>query len=272
MNLPFIKTLFSPEENNAVIERQTDVGKDKSSKVFVIFILACISLACVEYLGKNDGFNNILHFLNFLGYRDYATRLNDSIHATFNTQLFSLAYWVIIIQLFYVLFPVIVIKTVFREKLSDYGFQTGRLLKEFYIYLAFFLFMVPVVLFFSRTESFQMRYPFYHLQQGEPLWPNFWYWQFMYFFQFIAVEFFFRGFLVHGLKKTFGFYSVLIMTIPYCMIHFGKPFPETIAAIIAGIILGTLSLRTRTIWMGVAIHYSVALSMDLAAVWQKGLW
>jgi len=56
------------------------------------------------------------------------------------------------------------------------------------------------------------------------------------------------------------------------MIHFGKPFPETMAAIIAGIVLGTLSLKSRTIWMGVLIHYSVALTMDLSAVWQKGLW
>jgi len=60
------------------------------------------------------------------------------------------------------------------------------------------------------------------------------------------------------------------MSIPYCMIHFGKPFPETMAAIIAGIVLGTLSLKSRTIWMGVMIHYSVALTMDISALWQKG--
>jgi membrane protease YdiL (CAAX protease family) len=56
------------------------------------------------------------------------------------------------------------------------------------------------------------------------------------------------------------------------MIHFGKPFPETLAAIIAGIVLGTISLKSRSIWMGVAIHYTVALSMDIAALWQKGYW
>jgi membrane protease YdiL (CAAX protease family) len=94
----------------------------------------------------------------------------------------------------------------------------------------------------------------------------------LYLFQFFCLEFFFRGFVVHGLKKRFGYYAVFMMTIPYCMIHFGKPMPETIAAIIAGVILGTLSLKSRTIWMGVIIHYSVAIAMDFSALWQKGYW
>ena len=46
--------------------------------------------------------------------------------------------------------------------------------------------------------------------------------------------------------------------------------PETIGAVFAGIILGALSLKSRSIWLGVAIHYSVAITMDLAALWQKG--
>ena len=61
------------------------------------------------------------------------------------------------------------------------------------------------------------------------------------------------------------------MTIPYCMIHFGKPMPEAIAAILAGIILGTLSLKSKNIWLGVLIHCSVALTMDLCSLWQKGM-
>jgi membrane protease YdiL (CAAX protease family) len=77
--------------------------------------------------------------------------------------------------------------------------------------------------------------------------------------------------MVHGLKKRFGFYSIIIMTIPYCMIHFGKPMPETIAAIFAGLILGTFSMKSNSIWLGIAIHYSVAITMDLSALWQKGL-
>jgi len=61
------------------------------------------------------------------------------------------------------------------------------------------------------------------------------------------------------------------MTIPYCMIHFGKPLPETLAAIIAGVVLGVLSLKINIIWLGVAIHFSVAITMDFCFLWQNGL-
>jgi membrane protease YdiL (CAAX protease family) len=168
--------------------------------------------------------------------------------------------------------PVLVIKFVFKEKLRNYGLTKGSLFKDYKLYLLMFMVMIPLVLYFSRTDGFQYRYPFYRLATNEPLWPNFWTWELLYLFQFFCLEFFFRGFMVHGLKQRFGYYSVFMMTIPYCMIHFGKPLPETIAAIIAGIVLGTLSLKSRTIWMGVIIHYSVAIAMDLSALWQKGYW
>ena len=56
------------------------------------------------------------------------------------------------------------------------------------------------------------------------------------------------------------------MIVPYCMIHYGKPMAETFGAIGAGMILGTIAMRTRSIWGGVAIHVGVAWTMDLLAV------
>ena len=44
----------------------------------------------------------------------------------------------------------------------------------------------------------------------------------------MPLEFFFRGFILHGTKQRFGFYAIFVMIIPYCMIHFGKPIVETI--------------------------------------------
>ena len=58
------------------------------------------------------------------------------------------------------------------------------------------------------------------------------------------------------------------MIVPHCMIHYPKPLPETLGAILAGIALGTLAMRTRSIWGGVFIHVGVALTMDWLAVAQ----
>lgn len=186
-----------------------------------------------------------------------------------NDRLSDLANWVLVLFTFYFAVPVLVIKLFFRENLSDYGLKWKGAFKNYWIYLAMLCVMIPLVAFFSTTASFQARYPFYDLSPGEKLFPNLWIWEGLYLLQFFALEFFFRGFMVHGLKDRFGIYSVLVMTIPYCMIHFGKPLPETVAAIIAGIVLGVLSLRTRSVLLGVCIHYSVGLMMDLAALWHK---
>ena len=89
--------------------------------------------------------------------------------------------------------------------------------------------------------------------------------------QFFGLEFFFRGFLLHSLKPSLGPYAIFVMTVPYCMIHFGKPMPETFAAIFAGVFLGWLSFKNGNIWMGLVLHCTVALSMDVLALYNKGL-
>ena len=41
------------------------------------------------------------------------------------------------------------------------------------------------------------------------------------------MEFFYRGFLLFTLERYIGVYSIFVMVIPYCMVHFGKPFVES---------------------------------------------
>ncbi|MBK8301970.1 MAG: CPBP family intramembrane metalloprotease [Chloracidobacterium sp.] len=87
----------------------------------------------------------------------------------------------------------------------------------------------------------------------------------------LKIEPFFRGFLVHSLKPSLGVYSILAMTVPYTMIHFQKPMPETFAAIFAGLFLGWISYKNGTIWLGLVLHCTVAFSMDILALYNKGL-
>jgi membrane protease YdiL (CAAX protease family) len=89
--------------------------------------------------------------------------------------------------------------------------------------------------------------------------------------QFFGLEFFFRGFLLHSLKPSLGTYSIFVMMVPYCMIHWGKPMPEAFAAIFAGLFLGWLSYHNGNIWMGLVLHCTVAFSMDVMALFNKGL-
>lgn len=234
----------------------------------LICVIVAFSLSVIKYFGD---WQFALSCLKSTGFVSNAAFFENLMTINKNAQLYRLIYWVSVVIGFYCIPPFILIKWVFKEKFSTYGLSIKGAFKDYKIYLLMLCVMIPLVLFFSRTESFQARYPFYDISRGESFYPNLIIWEVFYFIQFFALEFFFRGFMLHGTKQRFGFYSVFVMTIPYCMIHFGKPFPETIAAIIAGIVLGTLSLKSRSIWLGVAIHYSVAITMDLCALYQKGL-
>ena len=48
--------------------------------------------------------------------------------------------------------------------------------------------------------------------------------------------------------------------------HYSKPLPEALGSIIAGVLLGVLALETRSFLYGAAIHWLVAMSMDVIAV------
>ena len=54
------------------------------------------------------------------------------------------------------------------------------------------------------------------------------------------------------------------MMVPYVMIHFPKPYLEACGAIVAGVVLGSLSMKTGSIWAGFLIHSTVAILMDSA--------
>jgi uncharacterized protein len=265
-----ILNIFSSTFTKLEAETFSDKSMQFNWKVPLVLISTVISLVFVEYFGRNPGYPFMVDFLHFLNVDSLSVSFKNLMEKSPNPQIYQLFYWVCIILFFYILCPLLVIKLLLKDKTRNFGLQQGQVFKHYRIYIIMLVVMIPVVLFFSGTKSFQARYPFYRLSIGESLYPFFWMWQILYFVQFICVEFFFRGFLLHGLKHKFGYYSVFIMTIPYCMIHFGKPMPETFSAIIAGIVLGTLSLKSNSIWLGVAIHYSVAITMDLAAIWKLG--
>jgi membrane protease YdiL (CAAX protease family) len=118
----------------------------------------------------------------------------------------------------------------------------------------------------SFDPEFQRYYPFY--RQSHRSWIELVAWELLYAAQFFSLEFFFRGYWLTATRRALGSQAIFAMVVPYVMIHFGKPFPETLGAIVAGIVLGTLAMRTGSIWSGFLIHVSVAVSMDAASLLQ----
>jgi membrane protease YdiL (CAAX protease family) len=240
-------------------------------KVMAVMVTAAFSLTAQNFFGHLPEAGPVADLLQLVGLEALADGLRSYQRDSGPLYQFHLlTYWAAASIFTYVVPAALVIKLGFRERLSDYGLKLRGALKDFWIYGVMFAVMVPLVLLCSTNRHFQNTYPFYRVARGESLWPTFWRWEAMYFCQFWALEFFFRGFMVHGTRHRFGIYSVFAMMVPYCMIHFGKPLPECCGAIVAGIVLGFMSLKTRSIWLGAAIHVTVALSMDFASLWRQG--
>jgi membrane protease YdiL (CAAX protease family) len=264
-----VKEVFFKTEKEAAAHINAVKGFDTACVTVMVVALVC--MMCMQYLGIKPGYRMAVELLGSLQCTASAQGLQQWVAESEHAQIHLLFYWVCVIVVFYIGVPVLVIKFYLRRKLRDYGFGCGESFKRYPIYSLLLVVMVPLVILCSASDRFQQIYPFYKPVQGESLYPYFWIWQALYLVQFIAIEFFFRGFLLNGLKQRFGYYAIVVMTIPYCMIHFGKPMPEVIGAIFAGCALGALRLANRSIWMGVTIHYAIGFLMDIAALWRRGL-
>ena len=167
----------------------------------------------------------------------------------------------------YLVIPAFIVRGVFRQRLSEYGWTTQGFLGHVWLYLLLFLPVGALVVLMSFEAGFQETYPFYFEPESLLALAV---WELAYGLQFLSLEFFFRGFMLHGLKHRYGHGAIWIMLIPYVMIHFNKPPLEALGAVIAGAVLGVLSLRTGSILGGVAIHAAVAWMMDIMSLWQRG--
>lgn len=86
-----------------------------------------------------------------------------------------------------------------------------------------------------------------------------------------AWEILFRGVLLLGLEDSIGGRAAnLFQTALSVTAHFGRPLPETLSALPAGLIFGGVALRTRSIWYVALIHWTVGMSMDWFIV--TGAW
>jgi uncharacterized protein len=264
----FLSVFSRTQEETAAF---VSANKGFDSRVVLVILVALTSMIFTQYLAIKPGYRMLADALTSLNFTGPAQQLSLWMDSAGNIRIHRLMYWVCVILVFYLGLPILCVKFLLKQKLRDFGFGIGNSSAYAWLYVLMMLIMVPAVILISSSPSFLHMYPFYKLKPGESLYPYFWMWQGLYFVQFICIEFFFRGFLLHGLKQRFGYYSVLLMAIPYCMIHFGKPMPEAFSAIVAGIILGTLSLHSKSIWLGVLVHFSVAFTMDFTAVCRLGL-
>ncbi len=214
----------------------------------VILAYAVLALVVLEYFGRTDFF-----------YSQFPALARE------HFGLYPLLWWASWTIVLFLIFPAIIVKAVFKKRLRDFGFNL-KIKRQYYaIYLGMFLVVLPFVIYASTRTDFRAIYPFFRGAFNSPM-SDIIIWEVAYLSTFIALEFFFRGFMVLGLEKNFGKLAIWVAMVPYVMLHFHKPPLEAFGAIFAGLILGEVSQRTRSILGGVIVHVGVAATMDFLAL------
>lgn len=226
---------------------------------FIALVLISIILTMQEYYGGRQYFDTTISpLLTSLDAKHPGMQLAKY------EELYGFAWWAGTRIFGYVL-PFPLWKLFFpKDSLLDLGLRTKGFFDHAWIYGLFLAFVVPAMLVVAKSPDFGSYYPFYKLSTRS--WFDFLVWEAMYFAQFFALEVFFRGFWLGSLRRSFGSGAIFVMAVPYCMIHYGKPYLEACGAIVAGIALGSLSMKTKSIYQGFLVHITVAVLMDWLAL------
>lgn len=228
--------------------RFADLAGDlKSESVpFVVLIVAALALAAVNYLQAPLWFHE--------GFPEAVRPLSPFV------------WWAGVHALTWVVLPIAVARRL-GFGLQALGLGAAGLSSKLWMYAVLYLVSLVFIAVAAMQPSFLDTYPFLRPDEA-----SVWSWRLLlgfwllYGVQFFCVEFFFRGFMIFTLRPRFGYGAIAVMVVPYAMIHFPKPMPEAMAAIVGGLVLGWLAFKTQSIWGGVLLHVAVALSMDVLAM------
>lgn len=228
------------------------------------FVIVAMVLTMQEYYGGRAFYNDAIEPV----LRVWEKNGSSWIQVKRYGELYGFTWWVTARVLGYVVVPVAFWKLVFpKDSVLDMGLRIHGFVKHLWIYGLCLAIVLPVMVIVSQQADFGSYYPFY--KNSSRSWFDFVAWESMYWLQFFALEFFFRGWMIAVLRRTLGAAAIFAMAVPYCMIHYGKPYLEAHGAIVAGVVLGSLAMRTRSIYAGFLLHISVAVGMDLLSLWKR---
>jgi uncharacterized protein len=243
---------------NTILSYIPDILQSKATRnAGLTFVFIALIMLLLEYYGWQGPFIN--HISKEMGL--FTPSRNDLF---FKAQIYtSCSFFVLLLILpiiFHLIFPVQDLS------LKQLGLGSTNWKQAFRTYFPLIALMIPILWIACGQKSFYQFYPLYKASSLK----MFFMYELIYLTQFLSIEFFFRGFGLFRIEKILPGYGIFIMVIPYALVHIHKPFGEALGSIFAGIVLGHLALKSKSIWPGVLVHGCIAFSADLFSMIHSG--
>ena len=238
--------------------------------------LAGIRVSDLSYEARFIVVSSMVLLIVFLGFGR-----SDTYHRIFErlvpqdarTPLFGFAYFATCSVVLRLVIPYLLVRFKLKQPPREYGYVVRGGTRMRWVYFGLFVVMVPLVLWASTLPDFQASYPQTRgvVVGNEASIRLFILYHAAYFMMFLSGESFWRGYMTFGLGRDLDIAALPWMVMMYSIGHYGKPILEVNGSIIAGFVLGYLALRHRSFFLGALLHWSIALTMDLAVLWQRGI-
>ncbi len=215
----------------------------------------------------------LILFLAFGRSNTYQRLFAQLVPKDIRTPLFGFMYFAACSVLLRLLVPYLLVRFKLRLLPSEFGYVVRGGTRMRWVYFGLFVVMIPLVIWASTLPDFQASYPQTRgiVSGNEASIRLFILYHAAYFMVFVSGESFWRGYMTFGLGRDLDVSALPWMVMMYSIGHYGKPILEVNVSIVAGFILGYLALRHRSFFLGALLHWSIALTMDLAVLWQRGV-
>jgi uncharacterized protein len=160
--------------------------------------------------------------------------------------------------------PLLWTRILIRARLGDYGLHLRGFRRWRNECLLLALPLVALALLLTRVPAMHAAYPRFEPAQSQPwlLVPS----TAAFAIYGLSWEFFFRGWILFGLRPRWGVWANVVQAVPCALLHMGKPNLEWAIAFPVALGLGALAMRWGTLVPGFLLHAGVALAINLGCI------
>lgn len=172
--------------------------------------------------------------------------------------------------IFLVLIPVAIIRFVYSQPLTAFGWRLPEDTKETRkLIIVSLLAFLPIILFFSTQDIFRLYYSSYGISIELFLLKG----VLLTLLYYLAEEFLFHGFFFFALWHRLRYHSYWIVSGLFAFLHITKPPQEIAFSFFASMVFCHLSYRTKSFIPAAIVHFTIGLALNILAtfVWYDSL-